>query len=71
MYMINIQSFIGKSSSEADRKRLYRERIEEEKTLIGQGKKEKSGQMSQKNPKDVSETNGTFLDKHSPERDRE
>lgn len=69
MYMMNIQSFIGKSSSEADRKRLYRERIEEEKTLIGQGKRENSGQMSQKSPKDVSETNGTFLDKHSPERE--
>ncbi|WP_286909146.1 phage replisome organizer N-terminal domain-containing protein [Clostridium sp. UBA1652] len=70
MYMMNIQSFIGKSSSEADRKRLYRERIEEEKTLIGQGKRENSGQMSQKSPKDVSETNGTFLDKHSLERAR-
>ena len=67
MYMINIQSFIGKSSSEADRKRIYRERIEEEKNLIGQGKKEKSRQMSQKSPKDVSETNGTFLDKRPPE----
>ncbi|QLY81206.1 phage replisome organizer N-terminal domain-containing protein [Clostridium intestinale] len=71
MYMMNIQSFIGKSSSEADRKRLYRERIEEEKNLIGQGKKEKYGQMSQKSPKDVSENTGTFLDKHSPEREIE
>lgn len=36
IYMISIQSFIGKSSSEADRKRLYREQIEEEKIMLGQ-----------------------------------
>lgn len=31
MYMLDIQSFIGKSSTEADRKRQYRKRIAEEK----------------------------------------
>lgn len=31
IYMLDIQSYIGKSSSEADRKRQYRERIAEEK----------------------------------------
>lgn len=31
MYMLDIQSFIGKSSTEADRKRQYRERIAEAK----------------------------------------
>lgn len=36
IYMMNIQSFIGKSSSEADRKRLYREKIEEQKLILGQ-----------------------------------
>lgn len=59
IYMMNIQSFIGKSSSEADRKRLYRERIEEEKVLIGQ--------MSGNCPID----NGTLLDKHPPEIEKE
>lgn len=33
IYLTNIQSFIGKSSSEGDRKRQYREKIEEEKRL--------------------------------------
>lgn len=40
IYMMDIQNFIGESSSEADRKRAYRARIETEKT--GQT----SGQMS-------------------------
>ena len=31
IYMLNIQSYIGKSSTEADRKREYRERIEKDK----------------------------------------
>lgn len=34
MYMLDIQNFIGKTSTEADRKRAYRERIEEEKQLL-------------------------------------
>lgn len=42
IYMLNIQDFIGESSTEADRKRIYRKRIEEEKN--GQ----MSGQMSDK-----------------------
>lgn len=46
IYMLDIQNFIGKSSTEADRKRLYRNKIEEEKKLIGQ----MSGQMSDKTP---------------------
>lgn len=55
IYMMNIQSFIGKSNSEADRKRIYREKIEERKQLIGQ--------MSEKCPSG----NGTYVDKHPPE----
>jgi predicted phage replisome organizer len=31
IYMTNIQSYIGKSSTEADRKRVYREQIEQDK----------------------------------------
>lgn len=34
IYMLNIQNFIGKSSTEADRKREYRQEIEKEKQLI-------------------------------------
>lgn len=34
IYMLDIQNFIGKSSDEADRKRDYRTRIEEEKTTL-------------------------------------
>ncbi|RUT55570.1 hypothetical protein NPD9_1719 [Clostridium botulinum] len=39
IYMLDIQNFIGESSTEADRKRVYRKKIEEEKLLT-------SGQMS-------------------------
>lgn len=44
MYMLDIQNFIGTSSTEADRKRAYRSKIEEERKLLLQG------QMSQKCP---------------------
>ncbi len=45
IYMSDIQNFIGKSSTEADRKRIYRQKIEEEKqNLIT------SGQTSDKCP---------------------
>jgi len=43
IYMIDIQNFIGTSSTEADRKKIYRERIELEKGQM-------SGQMSDKRP---------------------
>ena len=59
IYMLEIQNFIGKSTTEADRKRNYRKRIEEEKTkLIENG--QMSGQMSLKCP-----------DKTPPEKERE
>lgn len=35
IYMMNIQSYIGKSSTEADRKRAYRAKIESEKERLG------------------------------------
>lgn len=35
IYMLDIQNFIGKSSTEADRKRDYRSKIENEKLLLG------------------------------------
>lgn len=44
IYMLDIQDFIGKSTTEADRKRNYRKRIEYEKLKLGQ----MSGQISDK-----------------------
>ena len=50
MYMADIQSFIGESSTEADRKRVYRSKIQEEKKLmLGQT----VGQMSDECPPNV------------------
>lgn len=63
IYMMNIQSFIGKSSSEADRKKLFRAKIEEEKLLLSQKNEFQGGQMSADCPVEV----GTFSDKRPPE----
>lgn len=59
IYMMDIQNFIGESSTEADRKREYRQRVEQErilsmveKTNVGQ----MSRQMSDKCPQCISET---------------
>ncbi|MFW7420508.1 phage replisome organizer N-terminal domain-containing protein [Vagococcus fluvialis] len=46
IYMLDIQNFIGLSSTEGDRKRAYRKRIDDEKEQIGQ----MSGQTSDKRP---------------------
>lgn len=53
IYMLDIQNFIGKSSTEADRKRLYRNRIEEEKKNLGQMSGQLLGQMSDKTPPEI------------------
>ena len=37
IYMLDIQNFIGESSTEADRQRMYYNKIKEEKTLINKG----------------------------------
>jgi len=58
IYMLDIQNFIGKSSTEADRKRAYRDKIEIEKgnkliesrTNVTPTNGKKSGQMSSKCP---------------------
>lgn len=42
IYMCDIQNFIGESSTEADRKKTYRQKIKQEKNLLGQ----MSGQLS-------------------------
>lgn len=50
IYMLQIQNYIGASSSEGDRKRAYRKRIESEKMLpTGQ----MSGQMSDVRPPEI------------------
>ena len=36
IYMLDIQNYIGQSSTEADRKRLYRAKVNDEKLQIGQ-----------------------------------
>ena len=48
IYMLDIQNFIGKSTTEADRKRDYRKRIEDEKLKLGQMSGQMSGQISDK-----------------------
>ena len=56
MFMSDIQTFIGRSSTEADRKREYRTRIEKEKKFLisdGQETGQKDGQMSDKNPPEI------------------
>ncbi len=58
IYMMDIQNFIGKSSSEGDRKRIYRQKIEENKTL----------EIADKTK--VSESNGTNV-RQSSTRDRD
>jgi len=51
IYMLDIQNFIGRGSSEADRKRDYRRRIEKEKQKILLG--HLSGQMSDEHPPEL------------------
>lgn len=52
IYMTEIQNFIGRSSTEADRKREFRARIENEKLGISYDG-QMSGQMSDKNPPEI------------------
>nr|DAX44707.1 MAG TPA: DnaD like replication protein [Caudoviricetes sp.] len=51
IFMLDIESFIGKSNTEADRKREYRRRIEKEKQLLITG--HLSGQMSDEHPPEL------------------
>lgn len=48
IYMMDIQNFIGKSSTEADRQREYQHRIAEEKELLLSAECEKSNKKSNK-----------------------
>lgn len=49
IYMLDIQNFIGRGSSEADRKREYRQRIETDRTNV----QTKVRQISDKNPPEI------------------
>lgn len=51
IFMLDIESFIGKSNTEADRKRDYRRRIEKEKQKLLTG--HLSGQMSDEHPPEL------------------
>lgn len=53
IYMCDIQNFIGESSSEADRKRLYRQKIKDEKNLLGQMSDQTSNKCPDKNPPEI------------------
>lgn len=57
IYMADIQNFIGRSSTEADRKRAYRARIEAEKKNkklpVGQVSGQMSGQTGDKSPPEI------------------
>lgn len=53
IYMLDVQNFVGRSSTEADRKREYRDRIDREKDLLltnSTNDGQMSGQTSDKNP---------------------
>lgn len=61
IFMLNIQNFIGKSSTEADRKREYRARIEQEKKLLTIG--QTYGQMSGQNSPEIEREIETEIEK--------
>ena len=65
IYMLDIQNFIGKGSSEADRKREYRQRIETDRTNVQTNLR----QISDKNPPEIEieiELEKEIKDIHSP-----
>lgn len=56
IYMLDIQNFIGKSSTDADRKREFRRELEKEKQALLQGGNLQiieNGQMSDKTPPEI------------------
>ena len=59
IYMLDIQNFIGKGSSEADRKREYRQRIESDRTNV----QTKVRQISEKSPPEIEIEKEIKIDK--------
>jgi predicted phage replisome organizer len=53
IYMMDIQNFIGESSTEADRKREYRTRINQEKSMLLEEKGQMSRQTSDKSTPEI------------------
>lgn len=53
IYMLDIQNFIGKGSSEADRKREYRQRIETDRTNVQTNVQTNLRQISEKSPPEI------------------
>lgn len=56
IYMLDIQNFIGESSTEGDRKRKYRQRIKAEEAdnkALPEGQGQMSAQMSDKRPPEI------------------
>ena len=53
IYMLDIQNFIGKGSSEADRKREYRQRIEIDRTNVQTNVQTNLRQISEKSPPEI------------------
>ena len=60
IFMLDIESFIGKSNTEADRKRDYRRRIEKEKQKLLTG--HLSGQMSDEHPPEIEKEKDIEID---------
>ena len=55
IYMLDIQNFIGRGSTEADRKRDYRRRIENDKKLLGQNQGQMSTKCPDKSPPEIEQ----------------
>lgn len=53
IYMLDIQNYIGLSSSEGDRKRIYRKKIDEEKKAIGQMSDERTPEIELEKEKEI------------------
>lgn len=53
IFMLDIQNFIGESSTEADRKREYRSKIENEKKVLGQMSGQLSDESTDKSPPEL------------------
>jgi predicted phage replisome organizer len=67
MFMSDIQSFIGRSNNEAERKRVYRNKIKQEKLKKKQDDDTMVGQVPQECPIETGAIDEMILDKRPPE----
>ena len=63
IYMLDIQNFIGKGSSEADRKREYRQRIEIDRTNVQTNLRQISDKYTPKIEKDIEIDKELYIEK--------